>query len=260
MTISVQGGRVLGCLVEKEFTTPQQYPLTLNALSSACNQTTNRQPVMVLDDPTVERALDELKASGLVRFVLPSHGKSVTRFRQVFDQAYGLDAQRAALLATLLLRGPQTAGELRARAERMAEFDSIGAVQHELEALASPPEPLVRLLQRRPGQKEERWQQLLAVEPNASDPSTGGHTVGSGELDAEPAPPLLRQPEDRGPAAGPSDRTDPTLLADRVDALETRLTELQEAVSALSDSVGRLRRGLGDEDPDLDQHPERDTL
>ena len=155
---------MVGCLVEKQLTTPQQYPLTLNGLSSACNQTTNRHPVMVLDDRSIERALDELKALGLVRFVLPSHGKSVTRYRQVLDEAYGLDTQRVALLALLLLRGPQTGGELRARAERMTEFDSVGTVLHELEALAEQPGALVQLLPRRPGQKEDRWQQLLATE------------------------------------------------------------------------------------------------
>ena len=177
MTLSPECGRVVGCLVEKQLTTPQQYPLTLNGLSSACNQTTNRHPVMALDDRSIERALDELKALGLVRFVLPSHGKSVTRYRQVLDEAYGLDTQRIASLALLLLRGPQTGGELRARAERMTEFDSVGTVLHELEALAEQPGALVQLLPRRPGQKEDRWQQLLATESGSPRSSNGPEAV-----------------------------------------------------------------------------------
>jgi uncharacterized protein len=226
--ISVEGGRVLGSLVEKELTTPQQYPLTLSSLSSACNQTTNRQPVMALDDRVVERALDALKALGLVRFVLPSHGRSVTRYRHVLAEAYGLDVQRVALLALLLLRGPQTAGELRARAERMVEFDSIGAVNHELEVLAGQPDPLVRLLHRRPGQKEDRWQQLLAAESNGAGPS---------------------DQEDHGPYPDRSGGTDRDDLVHRVELLEGRVTELGDEVSRLSESFARLRRGLGDEDP-----------
>ena len=108
MNVTSEGGRVLGCLVEKALTTPQQYPLTLNALTSACSQSTNRDPVMTMDETAVERALQDLKGLHLVRFVLPSHGRSVTRFRHVMDEAYGLDRSRVALLAVLLLRGPQT--------------------------------------------------------------------------------------------------------------------------------------------------------
>jgi uncharacterized protein YceH (UPF0502 family) len=251
VTISVEGGRVLGCLVEKQFTTPQQYPLTLNALSSACNQSTNRQPVMTLDDRTVEQALDELKALGLVRFVLPSHGKSVTRYRHVFDETYGLDAQRSALLAVLLLRGPQTAGELRARAERMAELDSVAAVNHELEMLASYAEPLVQLLARLPGQKEDRWQQLVAAEAGAGS-SGGTDSVVAEAPNAESRPSFPVEPENRGASvaqAGPTDRTD---LTQRIDSLEAQLNTLHREVAVLSDSLVRLRRGLGD-DVDSDE-------
>jgi uncharacterized protein len=234
VTISPEGGRVVGCLVEKQLTTPQQYPLTLNGLSSACNQTTNRHPVMLLDDRAIERALDELKALGLVRFVLPSHGKSVTRYRHVLDEAYGLDVQRVALLALLLLRGPQTGGELRARAERMAEFDSVGTVLHELEALAEQPGALVQLLARRPGQKEDRWQQLLATESDTPSPSSGTETVTAG---------------------GNRDSASSEV---RLDALEAQFAELQNQVATLRDSVVALRRSLGDDDPRLDQERESD--
>ncbi len=184
MTITPEGGRVLGCLVEKQLTTPQQYPLTANGLSQACNQATNRVPVMTLDDDAIGLALAELKDLRLVRFVLPSHGKSVTRYRHVLDEAYGLDTRRVALLAVLMLRGPQTPGELRTRTGRMAEFDSLGALQGDLEVLADQPEPLVRLLPRRPGQKEDRWQQLLAAESTGGGPPGVSATVGE-----TPAPP-----------------------------------------------------------------------
>ena len=128
---------MLGCLVEKQLTTPQQYPLTANALSLACNQTTNREPVVALDDDSVLRALDGLKEQRLVRFVLPSHGRSVIRYRHVLDEVYGLDVAGLALLAILLLRGPQTPGELRARAGRMVEFPAVESVQLQLENLAA---------------------------------------------------------------------------------------------------------------------------
>jgi uncharacterized protein YceH (UPF0502 family) len=193
---------VLGCLVEKQLTTPQQYPLTLNALTMATNQTTNRDPVVTLDDDAVLAALDELRSHHLIRVVLPSHGRSVNRYRHVLDEVYGLDAPRYALVATLLLRGPQTLGELRARSERMAEFPSVGDVQDELAALAEHSEGLARLLPRRPGQKEDRWQQIVAepwggaggsaeedgvIEDGSEGAQTGEAGVGS---TADTAPPL----------------------------------------------------------------------
>lgn len=153
---------MLGSLVEKQLTTPQQYPLTLNALVSATNQTTNRDPVVTLEDDAVLAALDELRSHHLIRVVLPSHGRSVKRYRHVLDEVYGLDAPRYALLSTLLLRGPQTLGELRARSERMAEFPSVDDVQDQMAALAEHSDGLARLLPRRPGQKEDRWQQIVA--------------------------------------------------------------------------------------------------
>ena len=166
---------MLGCLVEKQLTTPQQYPLTANALSLACNQTTNRHPVVAMDDDTVLTALTQLKEQRLVRFVLPSHGRSVTRYRHVADEVYAIDTPALALLAVLLLRGPQTPGELRARTERMAPLATVDEVQSELERLAVHPDGLARLLPRRPGQKEDRWQQLLAQPwPDSAEPGGDG--------------------------------------------------------------------------------------
>ena len=161
MELGTEEGRVVGSLIEKQLTTPQQYPLTLNALVLACNQSSNRDPVVSYDDGTVESSLASLKAAGLVRFVHPSHGRSVIRYRQVIEERLGLDDTELALLAVLLLRGPQTVGELRARTERMANFNGAASVDSELGRLASRPDPLVRRLARRPGQKEERWAELI---------------------------------------------------------------------------------------------------
>lgn len=169
MDLSPVEARVIGSLAEKQLTTPQQYPLTLNALVIACNQTSNRDPVVVYDDLLVEGALSSLKEAGLLRFVHPGHGRSATRYRQVLDERFGLDARSLSVLAVLLLRGPQTLGELRVRTERMAEFTSIDDVEYELRRLADGPDPLVSRLPRRPGQKEERWAQLLAGEPPEED-------------------------------------------------------------------------------------------
>ncbi len=169
MQLSAACARVLGSLVEKGLATPQQYPLTINALQSACNQTSNREPVVSYDETTVLAALDELKDQKLVRFVLPSHGRSVVRYRQVLDEALGLDARQCAILAVLLLRGPQTVGELRIRTERMAKFDSLDEIEHELEFLVSRDEPLAHNVGRRPGQKEERWATPLVAAPDRED-------------------------------------------------------------------------------------------
>jgi uncharacterized protein YceH (UPF0502 family) len=168
--------RVIGSLAEKQLTTPQQYPLTLNALVIACNQTSNRDPVVVYDDSIVEVALSSMKESGLLRFVHPGHGRSATRYRQVLDERFGLDARSLSVLAVLLLRGPQTVGELRARTERMADFGSLDDVGTELERLAGGPDPLVSRMPRRPGQKEERWTQLLAGEPPEADAASDATT------------------------------------------------------------------------------------
>ena len=164
--LTIIEGRVIGCLLEKERTTPDQYPLTLNALKLACNQATSREPVMRLEDHEVESTLAGLKAQGLLRYVHPAHGRSVTRYRQVADESWGLDATAAALTGVLLLRGPQTVAELKSRTERLHAFGSFEAVEttlHEMSAVGT-----VQLLERQPGQKEARWQQLLADEPEAA--------------------------------------------------------------------------------------------
>jgi hypothetical protein len=167
MVLTAEEARVLGSLVEKELTTPDQYPLTIKALLAACNQASNRDPVVDYDEGTVMAALDSLKAQRLIRFVLPSHGRTAVRYRHVLDEALGLDSRQCALLAVLVLRGPQTIGELRARTERMAEFDGLDEIDHELRFLSAVAEPLATNLGRRPGQKEERWASPLFAPPVA---------------------------------------------------------------------------------------------
>ena len=153
--------RVIGCLVEKQLTTPQQYPLTLNALTSACNQTSNRDPVVSYDEGLVEAAVTSVKTRGLARFVHPSHGRSAIRYAHTLEEALGLDERQLALLAVLVLRGPQTVGELRTRTDRMAEFEGLSDIERELERLAQRDEPLIVRIDRRPGQKEDRFAHLL---------------------------------------------------------------------------------------------------
>jgi uncharacterized protein len=218
MQLSPECARVLGSLVEKGLTTPQQYPLTLNALVVACNQASNREPVVNYDEATVDAALHDLKDQRLVRFVLPSHGRSVVRYRHVLDETLGLDSRQCAILAVLLLRGPQTAGELRIRTERMSQFDRLDEVEHELDLLASREEPLVGNVGRRPGQKEERWASLLVA-----------------PTDAVPAPP--------GDADAPV--TNPADAATSLDDIHEELAALRSDVARLRDELDELRASLG---------------
>jgi uncharacterized protein YceH (UPF0502 family) len=240
--------------VEKQLTTPQQYPLTLNALTTAANQATNRDPVVDLGEDDVLAALDELRGDHLVRVVLPSHGRSVKRYRHVLDEVYGLDAARSGLVAALLLRGPQTVGELRARTERMVDLPSVGDVQAELAVLAGHPDGLVRLLSRRPGQKEDRWQQIVAS-PWPAPAGTGGGDEGAGPRAAgrdrgvSGGRPLadVRDERDGQGEEGASSSAGPTLpdRTDEVETLRSEVTSLREAVTALRRDLDDLRRGLG---------------
>ena len=242
--ISLEGGRVLGCLVEKQLTTPQQYPLSLNALTLACNQATSREPVMALSEQSVQIALDDLKALRLVRFVLPSHGKTVTRYRHVFDEVYGLNASQVAVLSVLLLRGPQTPGELKARIGRMATFESVGALQEILEALSERPEPLARLIPRRQGQKEDRWQQLVAVEVTELGTATSEQAVAHEHVMAPETADVSSTLGSDDPAPGTGQhRAD---LETRVEALQSELTALRAQVAELASSLNALRESLGE--------------
>jgi uncharacterized protein len=168
--------RVLGCLIEKQRTTPDVYPLSLNALRLACNQSTNRDPVVEYDEPTIRDALQRLSARGWVRLA-SGPGSRAVKYRHLFDEALRVSGPEISLLAVLMLRGPQTLGELKTRTERLHGFESTAEVDEVLRGLAQ--RELVAQLDRRPGQKEERWTQLLgsdvepaapAAVPVASDP------------------------------------------------------------------------------------------
>jgi uncharacterized protein YceH (UPF0502 family) len=231
MLLTAEEARVLGSLVEKELTTPDQYPLTVKSLLAACNQASNRDPVVDYDEETLMAALDSLKAQRLIRFVLPSHGRTAVRYRQVLNEALGLDARQCALLAVLVLRGPQTIGELRARTERMASFDGLDEIEHELRFLAAVAEPLTVGLGRRPGQKEERWATPL-VAP-ASTPSAPAATAHAGAVES------LEHGADESHDGEPSDSHDP--LGD----LRSEIATLRSEVDGLRRDLNSLRTSLG---------------
>jgi len=155
--------RILGALIEKETTTPESYPLTLNALLLACNQTSNRDPVMSLDEDEVARGVDELRRRSLIRGA-SGIGSRTMRYRHLAGEALTLDRAQLAVLSALMLRGAQTAGEIRARTGRMYDFADLDQVVGVLDGLASRETPLVTQLPRQPGQKEERYAHLLAGE------------------------------------------------------------------------------------------------
>lgn len=153
--------RVLGSLIEKEITTPEYYPLSLNALINACNQKSNREPVMNLDEAAVRQALHSLDGQSLVRSVSAADSR-VTKYEHRIQEGFNFYRHEIAILCVLLLRGPQTPGELRTRAERMHRFDDLSAVQSSLHHLMQREPPLVKLLPRQPGTKEARYAHLLS--------------------------------------------------------------------------------------------------
>jgi uncharacterized protein len=200
--------RVLGCLIEKEATTPEQYPLSMNALILACNQATNRDPVVSFDEATVTAALASLRERGLTRIIYPAHAR-VTKYRHVLGEVWALTPQELAVIAVLLLRGPQTVNELKTRTDRYANFADLGGVEGVLERLAGRPEPLVRDLGRLPGQREGRFGHLLG-----SDFSLSVTSQNTG-ISAPPAP-------------------------SRLEVLEAGLEQLRSEVMALREQVDRL--------------------
>jgi uncharacterized protein len=188
--------RVLGCLIEKQRTTPDVYPLSINALRLACNQSTNRDPVVEYDEQTVRAALHALSRKELVRLA-SGPGSRAVKYRHLLEEKLELSGAELSLLAVLMLRGPQTLGELKQRTERMHRFDSPAQISETLDALAE--RELVQQLPRRPGQKEERFEHLV------------------GDRSAEPAP-----VEDERPA-----------LVAVADPLEDRVTRLEQEVAEL---------------------------
>ena len=162
--------RVLGCLVEKEFTTPEYYPLSLNALTNACNQKSNRDPVLSLEETDVVRGLDRLRSLGLA--VLDDTGGRVPKYMHTLPGKLRLEPPEVAVVAELLLRGPQTLGELRTRADRMHRFADLAAVEEVLAELLGMEPPLVSKLPRQPGRKEHRYIHLLAGETELTAQAT----------------------------------------------------------------------------------------
>ena len=203
-TLSPLEARVLGVLIEKERSVPDTYPMSVNALTAGCNQKTSRAPVMNVSEGDVIATLDALGARSLV---VESSGGRVMRYAHNAGRVLGLPAQSLALLATLILRGPQTAAELRANSERLHRFADVSAVEAFLNELSERPTgPLVAVLPRSPGTRETRWMQLL----------TG----------AAPAPDMTPTFEEARPA-------DVAMLAARVDALQAQVDALREEVAAL---------------------------
>jgi uncharacterized protein YceH (UPF0502 family) len=207
--------RILGCLVEKQRTTPDVYPLSLNALRLACNQTTNRDPVVQYDETTIREALHKLSQRRYSRLA-SGHTSRAYKFRHLLDEALGLDQEELAVLAVLFLRGAQTPGELKQRTDRMQGFASLEALGDVLDALIE--RDLVMRLARRPGQKEERYVHRLS-----EDLEGGG-------------PPVEEEPEPRV-AAEP--RTG------RLDRLEAELGALRGEVEELRAQLAGLREELG---------------
>jgi uncharacterized protein YceH (UPF0502 family) len=168
--------RVLGSLVEKELTTPDYYPLSLNALVNACNQKSNRDPAMSLNENAVSQAMRSLEKEGLAG---PADGMDnrVTKFEHRLQEAFNFDRREIAILCELLLRGPQTPGELRSRAERMHPFEDLGQVQSTLQRLAQREPPLVKTLPRQPGTKEARYAHLLSGDVQIQAPAAASEVV-----------------------------------------------------------------------------------
>ena len=177
MNIVLNGmeARVLGALLEKEITTPDYYPLSLNSLVNACNQKSNRDPVMNLDGDSVRDALRTLHDNSLARSVSAADSR-VTKYEHRLQEAFNFDRREAALFCELLLRGPQTPGELRTRAERMHQFDDLSEAQSALQRLMNREPPLVKVLARQPGTKESRYIHLLSGDAKPVS-STAGREV-----------------------------------------------------------------------------------
>jgi len=177
--------RVLGALIEKEITTPDYYPLSLNALTNACNQKSNRHPVMALDEQAVRETLDDLQHKGLAGPMSTADSR-VTKFAHRWQEVFNFDRRETALLCELMLRGPQTPGELRAHAERMHRFDDLESLEATLQKLSERDRPFVKKLPRQPGTKESRYAQLLAGEKPewtaaAAEPAVASTSHPSGE-------------------------------------------------------------------------------
>jgi uncharacterized protein len=199
--------RVLGCLIEKQRTTPDAYPLSLNSLRLACNQATARDPVVAYEEREIKAALDRMSTRGWTRFASGASSRAL-KYRHLLDEALELSRPELSLLGVLMLRGAQTVGELKQRSERLHRFESIADVAQTLDALAQ--RELVERLERRPGQKEERWRQLLGDEAEE-----------------------VTQPEFQEPQPPPDDRV--VAIEERLDRLERAFDELLSRLDRVPD-------------------------
>jgi uncharacterized protein len=228
--------RVLGCLIEKRWTTPDQYPLSLNALRLACNQSTNRDPVTAYDEATVREAAQRLCLYGLARLA-SGHGSRAVKYRHLAEEALGLDREELAVLAVLLLRGPQTPGELKARTERIARLESLAEVDRVLTALGE--RDYARRLARRPGQKEDRFEHLLGPRADREAPAVASTPAPVGPQADSRAP---VEPQASSPAA--STTPSPAAAPPEVDvdgALGKRIATLESEVASLRAELDELR-------------------
>jgi uncharacterized protein len=218
--------RVLGCLIEKRWTTPDQYPLSLNALRLACNQSTNRDPVTDYDEHTVKEAAQRLCHYGVARLA-SGHTTRAIKYRHLAEETLGLGRPELAVLGVLLLRGAQTPGELKARTERMAQLGSLAEVESALDVLIQ--RNYAKRLARRPGQKEDRFEHLLGGE-HASAASVPA--VAAASPSPAPAPAL---------AVAPARESSDGQLEQRVASLAAEVAALRDEVAALQDEVAVLR-------------------
>jgi uncharacterized protein YceH (UPF0502 family) len=244
MMLSPVDTRVLASLIEKEAAVPDSYPLTLTALRLACNQSTNRRPVVSYDDRTVEASLVSLKSMGLVRFVHPSHGARTIRYRHLADERFHLTTSEVIALSALALRGPQTVNEVRARIERLLPPGEEASVEAMLDTLAArSPEPLAMRLDRRPGESTHRWIALLggplddaALSAFDEDAGLEGYVDSTSDL-----------PRPTGPAApsAPVAAAVPASPPDELAALSERVEQLAAVIGAVAARLERLERELG---------------
>ena len=235
--------RVLGCLIEKRWTTPDQYPLSLNGLRLACNQSTNRDPVTNYDESTVREAAQRLSLYGLARLA-SGHGSRAVKYRHLAEEALGLGREELAVLAVLLLRGAQTPGELKARTERMAPLASLADVERVIATLTE--RQYVRRIGRRPGQKEDRFEQLLggggggnrdgaAAQAYAETPAPAQVTMPAQSPMPAPVPMPAQSPM---PVEAPVPSDANGELAERVAMLEAELASLRADLDELRDLYG----------------------
>jgi uncharacterized protein YceH (UPF0502 family) len=232
--------RVLGCLLEKQRTTPDQYPLSLNALRLACNQSTNRDPVVSYDERTVHVAAQELHRRGWARLASGAGSRAV-KYRQLFTEALGLGEDEVAVLAVLMLRGGQTPGELKQRCERLHSFATLSEVEDVITRLRG--RELVASLGRRPGQKEERFTHLLGEEVETVAAPASVSPGAEGSTPAADAGRELGRVSPASDVGAPADALAPASVADldiqaRVERLETEVAELREALLALEADLG----------------------